>query len=288
MILIQIHLLVILAFYFNSIECLTVKCDNRLNDYSTLNDTCYVKTLEREVNDKEKLDFDLWYTTPDKIKDFDIYTSDNQSSIDHIPTEVFDFFPSLETLRVNSKVKVILPTDLQKGTSITTLVVSDQLEKITKVIFSFSKQLQFLKLYGNRIKEIDDLAFDGLDRLFSLDLQDNELTEIRRNTFAGLPELHTLMLYRNQIKTIEDNSFQLPKLEHLHLYSNKLTTLSDSTFVGLVNIRSISLKNNQLNTINNSLYILQNIMKIDLRRNKITDVNREKFSKLPKLNNLKL
>lgn len=277
----------ILALCVNFIHGFDVTCDNALNEFSKFDDICYVKQIPTEA--KEKINFVLSYNTPDKITTVDIYTKDNELGINYIPTEVFDFFPNLNALRVNSKVSAISSDDLRKGEKLTSLRVSSELQKISKGTFSANVNLQFLSFYSNKISVIEDNAFEGLSKLFSLDLQNNELKIIHRKTFSGLDELHVLNLYSNQIETIEDFSFEhLTKLEHLTLHRNNLKILSDNAFAGLGNLQDITLQNNGLTRVNNALYGLVSIEKIDLTSNNITDVDLKRLFDLPKLPNVSI
>lgn len=272
------------------VECLNVTCDNRVGTHPFRRTTaCYIKRIDRRLEADEKLTFVQSYSSADKIKTVDISTEANQHGIDHLPTEVFDVFPNVEALRVNSKVKTISSSDLQGASNLTELVVSNGLEIIGIDTFPTANRLTFLSFEGNRIATIADYAFQRLSHLFSLKLQRNQLTRIKRHTFAGLSELHVLNLNQNQIQSIDDGAFQLPKLQFLQIQQNQLQTLSDNVFTGMTDLIDVSISGNRLRQINKSLYGLSNLKKIDLSFNQIADIDLNRFAaEFPALVDLRL
>lgn len=251
--------------------------------------TCYIKVIDRPLEDGEKLNFLQSYSSPEKIKTLDILTETDQPGINHIPTEVFDAFPNLETFRVNSQVTTIRAEDLEKTSNLTELVLSNQLKGLSRGIFPVHNRLVFLSFESNRIASIEDYTFEHLNHLFGLKLQQNLLEEIRLNTFTGLTALYVLNLNRNRIRTIQDGAFDsLNELQFLHLQENQLETLPNGIFTGLRNLTDLSISKNRIHHVYNSLQHLNNVKKIDLNYNHIVDLDLSEFAKLPSLIDLRL
>lgn len=282
--------MVIIICVVSSVCGLNVTCQNRIgfHPFRRLN-TCYIKSIVRSPKAAENLNFLHSYNLAEKIKTLDISTESNEPGIDHIPVEVFKTFVNLEKLRINSKVSTIRPEDFEKTTNLTELVLSNELESISRGIFPANNRLVFLSFESNRISNIDDHAFEHLNHLFGLKLQQNHLKEIKKETFSGLCALHVLNLNRNQIVRIQDGAFEsLCALQFLHLQNNQLETLTEGIFRGLRNLTDISVSSNRLHHIYNSLKHLQNIKKIDLNYNHILDLDLSEFAKLPALIDLRL
>lgn len=281
----------LLICYVNNFECLNVTCHNQIGSHPyRRQNTCYIKCIEKPLENDEELVFLQSYGSPEKIKTLDITISDDdQPGIDHIPIEAFNWFPHLESFRVNSKVSSISVSDLELSTNLTELVISNQLEAIERGIFPSNNKLAFLSFESNRISKIEDFAFENLNRLFSLKLQKNQMEEIRRYTFAGLGSLHVLNLNQNRIRTIQSGAFDgLDDLKFLHLQQNQIESLYDSVFHGLRSLIDISLSKNRIHHINKSLQILREIKKIDLGYNQILDLDLNEFTKFPSLIDLRL
>lgn len=269
---------------------LNMTCQNRIgfHPFRRLN-TCYIKSIDHSPESAEKLNFMHSYNLAEKIKTLDILTEPNEPGIDHIPVEVFETFVNLETLRINSKVSTIRPDDFAKTSNLTELVLSNQLESISRGIFPANNRLVFLSFESNRISNIDDYAFEHLSKLFSLKLQQNCLEEIKKETFSGLSALHVLNLNRNRIHKIQDGAFEsLYALQFLHFQNNQLETLTEGIFRDLPNLTDISISNNRLHHIYNSLQHLRNVKKIDLNYNHILDLDLSEFAQLPALIDLRL
>lgn len=279
-----------LIYNINFLECLNVTCHNRIGShpYQRLN-TCYVKWLDRQLQNHETLEFIQSYGLPERIKTLDITLVNSDINIDHIPTEAFKWFQNLQSLRINSKVATICAKDLERSQNLTELVLSDQIETIDRGIFPSDNKLTFLSFESNRISNIDDFAFEQLKRLFSLKLQKNQLKEIRAETFSGLKSLHVLNLNQNRIRVIQNRAFEeLNELQFLHLQQNQIESLYDNVFHGLSSLIDISLSKNRIHHINKALQLLTEIKKIDLNYNQISDLNMNDFAKFQSLIDLRL
>ena len=117
-------------------------------------------------------------------------------------------------------------------------------------LFSRMLKLDTLILSKNRIKQIDDAAFIGLDHsLTTLNLDSNLLEWVPSRPLETLKKLKRLSLSQNKIKILHANSFfYLMNLNSLDLSYNYLSKLDENAFSGPVqnSLRSIQLQNNEL------------------------------------------
>ncbi len=91
--------------------------------------------------------------------------------------------------------------------------------------------LKTLILSCNKICQISDDTFDGLEALEKLNLGHNDLTIIKTHIFSGMPHLKELYLHSNKIKSLShstSNSFL--RLEQLDLSQNSLDSLTREMF----------------------------------------------------------
>ncbi|KIH69553.1 leucine Rich repeat-containing domain protein [Ancylostoma duodenale] len=108
------------------------------------------------------------------------------------------------------------------------------------------------------------------DRLKVLDLAFNKLSEITEETFAGLESLQHLNLESNNIKKITPGAFAGIPLLLLWLPNNCLSSITPTTFQGALFLRQLSLANNNIKNIEPlSFNHLANLHTVDLASNKI-------------------
>ena len=114
-------------------------------------------------------------------------------------------------------------------------------------MFSTFALLESLNLSNNRLADLHDSTFAGLNRLKILDLRSNELRKIEAPDFSHLPNLRQLNLGANQIDAVAPAALDLnTRLTHLRLNSNRLTTLPTGLFANLTNLTLLNLSNNRL------------------------------------------
>lgn len=260
-----------------------------------------------------------WELRIEDVIKVELFTYEDKPALDHIPREIFSYFPNLADLTVDSQVKEITADDIVNVTELTDLnLKSNKLSKLTKgsLQYSFNGSLTF---DDNQIETIDEFTFTNQSRLRSLHLEGNKLTVIKQNTFVGLSTLRVLILRANEIRTIEGNAFaDLTKLEyiyldknkietigdfafsgqgslgHLYLYENKLTTISRNTFKGLFNksgynYANFDISKNEIHSIENGAFAnMSNLKYLSLSENKIKMLNDHVFDGLTSLENIGL
>lgn len=227
-----------------------------------INSSCGVNDIEIPA-ETDRLEFDVDGEHADTISYVEISTKKGDRGLNSFPEDIFEIFPNVRGIVIESTVKSLTPIEWQNATN-----------------------LEILNVRTNRIAEVN--TFNGLNQLEELHLDHNQITIIRRGTFVGVAKLRNIVLYSNRIHTIEDGAFDTPELTNLNLDRNKLTMLSDSVFSNIPQLRAIYIDNNELTHIGRSLLSLQSVTYITLKDNHIEDIDLVEFSKLPKLSLLNL
>lgn len=109
-------------------------------------------------------------------------------------------------------------------------IVRNDIEELRPGCFKNVSKLSTLVLSGNRIVEIKDGIFNGLN-LITLSLQGNRITTIDTNAFDNMPRLYRLDLSYNRIAAIDNSWFyNTPNLTFIDLSSNNISELPPLTF----------------------------------------------------------
>ncbi|KAM3832319.1 LOW QUALITY PROTEIN: leucine-rich repeat neuronal protein 3 [Vipera latastei] len=148
--------------------------------------------------------------------------------------------------------------------------------------------LQELYINHNLLSTIASGAFTGLDNLLRLHLNSNNLQIINSKWFEAIPNLEILMIGENPISTIEDMNFKpLINLRSLVLAGINLTEIPDNALAGLDNLESISFYENRLIKVpHRALQKAINLKFLDLNKNPINRIQRGDFSNMIHLKEL--
>jgi Leucine-rich repeat (LRR) protein len=123
-------------------------------------------------------------------------------------------------------------------------------------------KLDTLILASNRLRQIDEAAFAGLEHsLTYLNLDSNHLEWVPSKPLERMKKLKRLSLSQNRIKTLHANAFfYLNSLNTLDLSYNYLSRFDENAFSGSVqnSLRSLQLQNNELKWPH-YIYILYNL-----------------------------
>lgn len=263
---------------------LDIACEQSAGDQYKIDPTaCYIRTpVTLAKNDK--LNF-VHVIEPNDIKIIEF--KEIQSEIPLI--EIFNKFQNLEVLVLETETQELSEGDFKEARNLRVLRIQKGLEIIPANILSDANNLTIINFERNRISEIENYAFDGLDNLQILDLSFNKLKILRRRTFKGLKNLEILNLNFNQINTIEDETFKLPTLKTLSLgHNSELRSLADNLFVDVPSVQFLSLYGTQLQNIPQSVYNLQNLRQLSLNSNNISEIDIVALSKLPRLASVNL
>lgn len=117
-------------------------------------------------------------------------------------------------------------------------------------IFSVFKNVQYMYVHKQSVRELRPGTFQDAAKLESLVLSNNKIRVLGEDSFKGAKELYTLDLNDNEMEVIHENAFQgLEHLMFLNMSFNKLKALPIGVFNQNVFLASISLQNNLLNSI---------------------------------------
>lgn len=147
----------------------------------------------------------------------------------------------------------------------------NQLQNIPVKLFKsgFHRDLKEIRLYHNKIVEINSHTFEGLMSIETILLTRNRIGTIRSLAFNNLEQLTRLLLNQNNVKRIEPHAFSnLPNLKELNLQNNLLREISFECFTNLSAPFILNLSKNQISACQKSRESLY-IESLDLRFNRI-------------------
>nr|ANG08888.1 toll family protein 10 [Oncopeltus fasciatus] len=135
-------------------------------------------------------------------------------------------------------------------------------------------ELKFLKtlhLGENRINDIVNSSFLGLDQLYSLTLIENNIANISKDSFSTLPSLQILNLAYNKIEHVDKGAFGTsPTLHAIRLDGNQLKDIN-GMFVNLTGLVWLNVSDNQLQWFDYAL-IPQSLEWLDMHKNNVADL----------------
>ncbi|XP_072028796.1 uncharacterized protein [Amphiura filiformis] len=166
----------------------------------------------------------------------------------------------------------------------------NDLHYIGNTSFSKFKNLKFLYIDGNHIKNITPRAFAECTSLRRLFLQNNPIFLVRSEAFAGLVNLRELYLNSAELQIIQPHAFDdLRTLQNLYLSDNKLNSLPPNLLQNLENLEVLTLANNKLNTLDDNIFQgLIRLQYLDLKQNGLTALPNGLFNGMPILSRLTL
>jgi len=187
-----------------------------------------------------------------------------------------------DTLKVARPLQV---TDYQPYLSFT----KGNLEHIPDGAFRLLPLVTVLQLSANKVKTLQEEAFDGLDNLKQLSLYDNRLTTIAQNSLKKCGKLEQLDLGMNKISSVHDKAFEhLNDLEKLNLAFNSLTAVP-AAVNSLPNLKILRLDNNAIEFFKaGALSRLNQLKELKINDNKLTRIERDAFKGLISLKKLDL
>ncbi|XP_022656113.1 toll-like receptor Tollo [Varroa jacobsoni] len=106
-----------------------------------------------------------------------------------------------------------------------------------------------LDLSSNKLRYVDDRAFENLSNLKKLYLQRNELAQMVETALSGLSRLQLLDMSNNRLNTLPPKVLQgSADLKELYLQNNSIGLLSPTTFRGLQQLVVLNLSDNQISS----------------------------------------
>lgn len=208
-----------------------------------------------------------------------------------IPSSIFTTFPHLHRIEMTVNLKRLVADAFVGADNLHTIQLrGNQIEEIPHGAFT-GAPVSRLILSENKIRNIDDGAFDGLADLEYAYFTRNELRVIRNGTFGGALKLRRIELDRNQIETIETDAFRLPNLQYIDLGHNKLKSLTADVFNVAPILKTLLLNDNELWQVNEWIAKLtvKKLYALVLANNPVDSINLGQIApNLPKLENLNL
>jgi Leucine-rich repeat (LRR) protein len=161
-------------------------------------------------------------------------------------------------------------------------LVAGQFKKLTN--------LKQAKLQISHIKNIDELAFEGLTKLERLDLFRNSLGKLHENVFKDLVSLKYLNLRDSQVENLPVNIFKYNEnLEILWLENNYLTQIPDGLFYPLKKLCFLTLRGNQLEVLHQDVFQEnKELAELVLGSNEIKAIAKGTFANLNVLEHIEL
>uniref|UniRef100_T1JDL4 LRRCT domain-containing protein n=1 Tax=Strigamia maritima TaxID=126957 RepID=T1JDL4_STRMM len=169
-------------------------------------------------------------------------------------------------------------------------ITNSRIPAIGENTFWGATTIKTLNLTRNKIANLVDINFSGLDNLENLHLDDNNITAMPSAIFRYVPKLRNLTMARNNIEGTVPRMFQmLANLEHLDLSSNPISNMSADNFVDIGKLRKLYLSRCKLTKLNPA--ILRHLPKLDtldLSRNQIKFISPTDFGSVTHLKHLYL
>ena len=161
-----------------------------------------------------------------------------------------------------------MPADLLSNLTKLEFFIADGnlLSEIPEGFFKNNKELKWISMEANRIKDVKRTDFQGLNKVYNFDLGKNKISRVDEDFLADMTELKQLSLAGNNLKSVPDNLLKPVK--------NTLTF--------------IDLKNNKLTKMPKTIGQATKLTNIQLYMNQITDISGVDFSKLKELKTLQL
>jgi Leucine-rich repeat (LRR) protein len=168
--------------------------------------------------------------------------------------------------------------------------------KLTKLSKAFSKTRCFLKslnLSHNRIAELDNYEFYGLESLENLSLANNLLTYIKDYAFQNLGNIQRLDISHNHLQQLEPGVFKpLKSAKELNVNNNRLIMANLTLYDNTEKLVTLNLSNNRIETILRDDrygtkvldFSRHKLAYLDLGQNRLTTIT---FKRMPNFGNLR-
>ncbi|CAH1248565.1 LRRTM2 [Branchiostoma lanceolatum] len=136
-----------------------------------------------------------------------------------------------------------------------------------------------LALIDAKITDVENNTFAAFSNLGKLSLDSNRLTNVKQTWFAGLEKLLMLNLFNNNIRKIEPLAFvHLTSLNVLNLDNNLLQVVDPSWLFGLKGSLTLYLRSNAIDSISPGSFQHLQLTWLDLRGNDLSCLDGEVLS----------
>ncbi|XP_041472089.1 G-protein coupled receptor GRL101-like isoform X3 [Lytechinus variegatus] len=175
---------------------------------------------------------------------------------------------------------------LNRQRQVTLLLLGEnKLKEIRNTAFAGLQRLEYINLQFNEISSIENGTFAHLDSLFFLDLFGNALDYIQPGVFSGLTNLRQLSLYENRIRGIDKGVFDdVQELQFLYLQSNKIKDIQVGALSTLGKLEILNLASNSINILSSGVFAgLHSLQYLFLTNNHIHTIEGHAFDSLANL-----
>ncbi|XP_066266391.1 uncharacterized protein [Branchiostoma lanceolatum] len=136
-----------------------------------------------------------------------------------------------------------------------------------------------LALIDGKITDVENNTFLAFSNLNKLSLESNRLTNVKQTWFTGLEKLLVLNLFNNSIKKIKPRTFvHLTRLNVLDLENNLLKVVDPSWLFGLKGRLRLNLRSNAVDSISPGSFQHLQLTLLDLRGNDLSCLDGEVLS----------
>lgn len=231
----------------------------------------------------------------------------------YFPQQILDQFPRIQMISLISVELLELHQPWRNcGQLFTIHIGGNRLQRIPGRIFEACTQVIVATIrYESNLREIDDMAFAGMQSLVSLTLEElpafselrpgifqqipildwfimiaTNVEELPSNVFRPLRFLRVVELRNNQLTTIQTEAFnELPNLNFVIITGNsRLSNIHPEAFKGLLSLEFLSLENANLTELRTSSFTaLPSLHTFDIRSNGLAKIERNFFDNLPNL-----
>ncbi|XP_034838488.1 protein artichoke [Maniola hyperantus] len=158
----------------------------------------------------------------------------------------------------------------------------NELSNIEPGAFQNCNNMTLLDLSHNKLKEINNKAFDENTYASEFQVSYNEFTDLGQIPIQNMTGIKVLNASYNSITTIPKTAF--PKLYELHtvdISHNNLSEIFNAVFQNLFSLRFLNLSYNSLERIKPSTFgTIPTVLELDLSHNRLVDVSRGSLAKL--------
>ncbi|CAK1584825.1 unnamed protein product [Parnassius mnemosyne] len=141
-------------------------------------------------------------------------------------------------------------------------------------MFINNAKLQYLNLYNNKVKKIEDGSFEK-SNLTYINLENNFISgEITNTTFVGLSEIKYLCLYNQNITALKSKAFTwMRMLANLNLSVNSIQYIDKDSFNEMNSLHVLDLSHNNISSsvdVENLMHSLSKLRTLSLGGNPLS------------------
>lgn len=186
---------------------------------------CIANNIEVPL-ESTRIEFDHDAEYVNTILTVELNTKEGDRGFTKFPLELFDIFPHMNSVTIQSNVEKLSPTDWTSAKYLRQLKLGHNqfLTSIPRTLFAGLDNLRILELRYNRIETIEDGAFHGR-RLWVIDLSYNKLTTLSDLVFSNVPNLQIINIHHNELIHIGRSIFHAKNASWIDLSYNHIADI---------------------------------------------------------------